>query len=191
LETKELEVKLQRLAAYFTKRAKENTKREKEQEEKLNTFHSVSEYNAYARSGYYFSGKADAYLKAAGKVLETIALHINVSAPPPANPEKWVVECRDPEGKEWLDSAYNGNEPFSTKGEAEGSYAQKSASNLLQYRARRIDVPEKWIVTVYLYNAWERSGNCFKVYDTKEEAEQDIVDHGSKALKYRIVKENQ
>ena len=192
LETKELEVRLQRLAAHLTKRAKENTKRaEKLDFEVKNTFMCHGESEKKSNSAYYHSGKADTYLRAAGKVLETIALHINVAAPTPANPEKWVVECRNPEGEEWLNSAYNGIEPFSTKGEAEGSYAQKSASNLLEYRARRIDVSEKWVVEMTDDNNWERSSNCPKVYDTKEEAEQAIVEHGSKSLKYRIVKENQ
>ena len=137
LETKELEVRLQRLAAHLTKRAKENYKRaEKLDFEVKNTFMCHGESEKKDNSAYYHSGKADTYLRAAGKVLELLG---------PAAPLKG----------QWI-------------------------------------VPENWIVEVeHSTGEWDRSMNCYGVYDTKEEAEQDIVDHGSKVIKYRIVKETQ
>jgi hypothetical protein len=63
-----LEVRLQRLAAYFTKRAKENTKRaEKLDYEVRNTFMCHGESEKKDNSAYYHSGKADTYLRAAGE----------------------------------------------------------------------------------------------------------------------------
>lgn len=57
--TAELEIKLQKLAAYFTRRAKENTKR------------SADRW-LQEKSTYYFSGKADTYTRAAQKITELL-----------------------------------------------------------------------------------------------------------------------
>ena len=74
LETKELEVRLQRLAAHLTKRSKENQKRSDKLDRELNsTFLPSKEMVQKHNSTYYLSGKADSYLTAAGKVLELLS----------------------------------------------------------------------------------------------------------------------
>ncbi len=67
-----LEVKVEKLAKYFDKRAKENQKRASS-EEKLPCDDCTCEpCLQHERSGYYFSGKADTYTRAAEKVRELL-----------------------------------------------------------------------------------------------------------------------
>lgn len=136
--TSELEVKLQKLAAYFKKRAKENTKRaEKLDYEVRNTFMRPGESVQKNNSAYFFSGKVDSYENAARKIMELLGDTQRYNAlAVPAKPEQWVVE-----------------------------------------------------VKLSACNKWIRSSNCYKVYGTKEEAEQAIVRNGNNGLKYRVTKE--
>ena len=73
--TAELEVKLQKLATYFTKRAKENKKRAEREEqfaERKRAWTNLSDAQEHDRSSYYFSGKADTYERAAAKLREAL-----------------------------------------------------------------------------------------------------------------------
>lgn len=72
--TAELEVKLNKLVAYFEKRSKENEKRAEKNESDANRWNSEYPANAKLadRSGYYFSGKADSYKRAAEKLKELL-----------------------------------------------------------------------------------------------------------------------
>ena len=64
---------IERLAAYFEKHAKENTKRaEKLDKELTSNFHPWDEYGKKSKSSYYFSGKADTYARAAEKLREVL-----------------------------------------------------------------------------------------------------------------------
>ena len=64
---------IERLAAYFDKHAKENTKRaEKLDKELTSNFHPWDEYGKKSKSSYYFSGKADTYARAAEKLREVL-----------------------------------------------------------------------------------------------------------------------
>lgn len=65
--TAELEVKLNRLVAYFEKRAKENEKRAKNEAIAGGWCDESAD-----RSAYYFSGKADSYRRAAEKLKELL-----------------------------------------------------------------------------------------------------------------------
>jgi hypothetical protein len=96
-------------------------------------------------SAYYHSGKADTYLRAAGKVLEALGNErwiLSVPTLVPAKPEKWIVECRSGDKYPWLYSAYNSNDDgqlnFASKEEAEESYSV--SLNKMQYRARSVGV---------------------------------------------------
>lgn len=136
--TATLEVRLQKLAAYFKKRAKENAKRAKKLDyEVRNTFMRPDESAQKNNSAYFFSGKVDSYENAARKIMELLgdSQRYNSMAVP-EKPEQWVVE-----------------------------------------------------VKLSACNKWTRSSNCYKVYGTKEEAEQALVEHGDKTLKYRVTKE--
>lgn len=66
--TAQLEVELEKLATYFDRRARENKRRAGKLEQKLSTFHDISEYLESDRSSYYFSGKEDSYKNAAFKL---------------------------------------------------------------------------------------------------------------------------
>jgi hypothetical protein len=70
--TAAIEVKIERLIAYFNKRAKENERRatkEESQKEELRV-DSMEEFVQKDRTSYYLSGKADSYRRAAEKVKE-------------------------------------------------------------------------------------------------------------------------
>ena len=147
LETKELEVRLQRLAAHLTKRSKENAKRAKKLDNNQSSWegssYSENSYYENQRSAYYFSGKSESYENAAAKVLGLL----NQAAPEPPVPapvkaEKWIVECRSGDKYPWLYSAYNSNDDgqlnFASKEEAEESYSV--SLNKMQYRARSVGV---------------------------------------------------
>jgi hypothetical protein len=77
--TAEIEVAFEKLASYFEKRSKENARRaekeekkvEMEQQKSLKDWRYHEEVGA-DRSGYYFSGKADSYKRAAEKVREIL-----------------------------------------------------------------------------------------------------------------------
>jgi hypothetical protein len=73
--TAELEVKLQKLATYFTKRAKENKKRAEHEEQlakRKRAWTNLSAAQEHDCSSYYFSGKADTYERAAAKLREAL-----------------------------------------------------------------------------------------------------------------------
>jgi hypothetical protein len=72
-DSESLGQKIERLIAYFEKRAKENYKRARNLENKASTSLQHLEVCAQTeRSGYYFSGKADSYERAAEKVQEIL-----------------------------------------------------------------------------------------------------------------------
>jgi hypothetical protein len=71
--TAELEVKTQKLAAYLEKRGKENDKRSEKLDKKAKG--ELLPYEDYVQardSSYFFSGKADAYKRAAEKLKELL-----------------------------------------------------------------------------------------------------------------------
>src|ERR1700686_5062311 len=77
--TAEIEVAFEKLASYFEKRAKENARRAEKEEEKVTAQQrkELRDWSYHAevgadRSGYYFSGKADSYKRAAEKVREIL-----------------------------------------------------------------------------------------------------------------------
>jgi hypothetical protein len=70
--TAEIEVAFEKLAAYFEKRAKENTRRSEKEENVADSSLSYQESVQADRSSYYFSGKADSYKRAAEKVREIL-----------------------------------------------------------------------------------------------------------------------
>ena len=64
---------IERVAAYFEKRAKENTKRANDLDQKVQRQLMTWEDGKRAeRSSYYFSGKADTYARAAEKLREVL-----------------------------------------------------------------------------------------------------------------------
>lgn len=77
--TAEIEVAFEKLASYFEKRSKENSRRAEKEEKKVEAQQgkkledwSCHEEVGADRSGYYFSGKADSYKRAAEKVREIL-----------------------------------------------------------------------------------------------------------------------
>ena len=67
--------KVEQLIAYFTRRAKENTKRADKEEREVKKMRSVLRFSTaqeYEDSSYYFSGKSSAYENAARKVREIL-----------------------------------------------------------------------------------------------------------------------
>jgi hypothetical protein len=91
-------VQLQKLAAYFEKRARENEKRANKLEKEIREeFSPWDNYTEKDRSSYYLSGKADAYKRAAEKVREVLGEPKAERVYEPVEPkpaEKWVVECQ-------------------------------------------------------------------------------------------------
>lgn len=75
--------KLEKLATYFDRRARENAKRAEKLEGKLTTFTSLVDIVKSERGAYYFSGKEDSYKNAAQKVRDLLAHK---------KPEVWIVE---------------------------------------------------------------------------------------------------
>ena len=198
--TAELEVKLQKLAAYFEKRAKENAKRAEGKEEESKSLRVRGLYTSAHKeenSGYYFSGKADSYQRAAEKVKELLRdpEEPTVSDAPaekwigdPEEPtfsdapaEKWVVECHFSEG--WLPSGNTGlcKVEFASEEEAQRAI-EEYGSEPLKYRVVRKglatlhqDVPEKWIVEAEFYSGWYRSASVPEEFTTKSEADAAIA----------------
>ncbi len=149
---------IERLAAYFEKHAKENTKRsEKLDKELQTTLLSWTDYKRNEHSSYYLSGKADAYRRAADKVREVLFLELlgepeypamfggkpeRVYEPvePKKPAEKWVIDMRSKgSNKSWLisgDSDVCG--VFPSKAAAEEAIAHNGAVTV-ERRARRID----------------------------------------------------
>lgn len=67
-----LQQKIDRIVAYFAKRAKENGRRATEDEKHAFRMLTFEEHEQKDRSSYYFSGKADSYSRAAAKVKEIL-----------------------------------------------------------------------------------------------------------------------
>jgi hypothetical protein len=70
--TAEIEVAFEKLAAYFEKRAKENSRRAEKEDNSSKNLLWYHDMVGADRSGYYFSGKADSYKRAAEKVREIL-----------------------------------------------------------------------------------------------------------------------
>jgi hypothetical protein len=68
----EWQKKVAELISYFTRKAKENTKRSEEKETDSQKAYDIYFQQQHERSSYYFSGKSDSYTKAAAKVKEIL-----------------------------------------------------------------------------------------------------------------------
>jgi FtsZ-binding cell division protein ZapB len=141
--------KAAKLAAYFEKRAKENTRRSEKLEAEKNVLKYAEQHIQNEHSSYYFSGKADSYTRASQKVKEAFGLEATseqkaapakpaVSAAVVPAPEKWIVEIFLLASDSWVRSGNPGvSGVFSSKAEADKAISQQTDSIIR--RARRIE----------------------------------------------------
>jgi hypothetical protein len=199
-----LGAKITKLAAYFEKRAKENTKRAKDKEEQSKSLRVGGFCSNWANeaenSGYYFSGKADTYQRASEKVKELLRepeepkMFGGFSTPAGATvtgstvdledkpAERWVVECYIV--KSWQPSGNTGLYKVEFASEEEAQRAiEEHGSKQKRYRVvrkrlatLRQDVPEKWIVEHLAVGGRERSQAIPGEYPSEDKALQAIED---------------
>lgn len=129
--TASLEMALEHLLAHFEKRAKENSKKEIS---KTAGNHEARESESGFRSGYYFSGKADSYTKAAEKIRNILR----------GTKEKWIVEMQMLTDKTWTYSLNDGLKgTFPSKDEAQAAidtnFKRYPEESLIKRRVRRVE----------------------------------------------------
>ena len=157
--TAELEVKLQKLATYFTKRAKENKKRAEREEqfaERKRAWTNLSDAQEHDRSSYYFSGKADTYERAAAKLREALGETVpfggasytsvffdeakNLITPPEFTSGTWPALFGGKPEEQWIvERLFSGRDDSSR---------YRAVRNRSKYRAVRLEEPkpEQWII---------------------------------------------
>jgi len=146
--TAKLEVKLQKLAAYFEKRAKENRRREEKHEASAKSCregHYLKTAEVVEQHGYYFSGKADSYTRAAQKLRELLG-ETWIDFDPEkfkaikAEPEQWTVEREFPVGGWRQSTNVNVRGTFASKRLAEVAIEKDKlrTSTTMRYRATRV-----------------------------------------------------
>jgi acetylornithine deacetylase/succinyl-diaminopimelate desuccinylase-like protein len=139
-----LREKIERLAAYFEKHARDNRKRSDRLDLTMSTtLMPTRDAERAERSSYYLSGKSDAYARAAEKVREVLGEpeYPEMFGGEPKPAEKWTIDMRakgypnDPWGPSGDYDVYG---TFPSKEEAEKAIAGNKAQ-LVERRARRID----------------------------------------------------
>jgi hypothetical protein len=196
--TAALEVKLQKLAKYFKKRAKENTKRAEKEEKNI---------KGTLESGYYFSGKADAYARAAKKITDVLGVEYGGDSYSvvfldeakdiftPASPNLWCIKTKLK--GEWVQSKILVG-TYGSKEEAELAIRTSTLDPILfnYYLAAPLMgkvEPEEWIVERQGTGSkdWLRSINpeTRSVYLSKDNAkiavERGEHAHPNSLLSYR------
>lgn len=139
--TAALEVNLEKLAKYFERRAKENTRRAVKEERFAAKF-EPRVFDRHENSGFYFSGKADTYQRAANKVRELLS-----NAYRGMEVSKIVMDEAP--------AMFGGLIPLKNDLPIASSptWAGTTAT-------RAIPKPEVWIVETHFFDGgWEKSGN--------------------------------
>jgi hypothetical protein len=213
--TAALEVNLEKLAKYFERRAKENTRRAVKEEGISAKFEPRAHlHGRHENSGFYFSGKADTYQRAANKVRELLSnayrgmdfskivmdeaptmfgsLIRTTATRAIPKPEVWIVETNYATG--WEKSSNPGaNGEFTSEAAALAGISKQIDG--LERRARRIDVPakpERWITEYRSLRSksefdWQRSGDLDVAGEfTSEAAALKAIAH-NKGSGYRSI----
>ena len=149
--TASLEQKIERLAAYFEKRAKENTKRADDLDSKIMT-----------TLPYYLSGKSDAYQRAAEKVREVLGEPKPVSYPmyTPTAEESKVWK----DNPKWTEPMFKKPAEYPAEYPAVSSYSQQEIAHAVSFVASASVKPaEKWVIDTkakgYPNDPWGPSGD--------------------------------